>query len=194
METEIVKDTVNTTQTKATKVTKSSKINTKADDTVTAKSTSKKKYEPTDGIECKSITSGELGMIGIKSNILYRWAGRDDVTEVEYQDLVAGIRSSSDSIMKPRFIILDNEFVQEFPALQKVYENLYSIKDLKDVLKLPVSSMKKTIQSLPDGAKESIKSIAAGQIRSGQLDSVNKIKALDELFDVKFILMTNLVD
>lgn len=154
----------------------------------------KKEYKATDGIPCKSITAGELGMIGIKSGILYRWACQDDVTEVEYQDLVAGIRSSADSIMRPRFLVLDDDFVKDFPSLKKVYDAIYTVKDLKEVLKMPIPTMKKTINSLPEGAKETIKSLAASQVRSGQLDSVNKIKALDEIFNVKFMLMTNLTN
>ena len=38
--------------------------------------TAKKKFASDEGIECVSITSGELGMIGIKSGINYRWADR----------------------------------------------------------------------------------------------------------------------
>ena len=69
---------------------------------------------------------------------------------------------------------------------------MYSIKDLTDVLKLDAASMKKTINNLPAGAKESIKNIASTMIAKGQLDSVQKIKILDEIFDTKFMLMTEL--
>ena len=49
-------------------------------------------------IPCLSIVSGELGMQGIKSGINYRWAERGDVTDVEYQDLIAAIRSNASFI------------------------------------------------------------------------------------------------
>lgn len=151
-----------------------------------------KKYSATDPIECVSITAGELGMIGIKSRINYRWAGRGDVTEIEYQDLVAAIRSSKKHVFQPYFLIQDDEFVAQFPQLKKVYDSMYSISDLKDVFKMTPAAMKKTILSLPDGAKQSIKNIASTMISKGQLDSVAKIKALDEIFDTKFMLMTEL--
>lgn len=152
----------------------------------------RKKFKATDVIECMSITSGELGMIGIKSRINYKWATRGDVTEVEYQDLRAAVMSNVSHITKPYFIIQDEDFIAEFPALKKAYEAMYSVRDLKDVLKMPVRQMKKTILSLPDGAKQSIKNIAATQIANGQLDSVQKIRTIDEIFGTELMLMTGL--
>lgn len=151
-----------------------------------------KNFEATDPIKCVSITSGELGMIGIKSGINYRWAGRGDETEVEYQDLVAAIRSGKKHITAPFFIINDKDFLEKWPNVEKMYASMYSIKDLTDVLKLDAASMKKTILNLPVGARDSIKNIASSMITKGQLDSVQKIKILDEIFDTKFMLMTEL--
>lgn len=156
------------------------------------KAESKRKFRESDPIECVSITSGTLGMIGIKSGINYRWAGRNDVTEVEYQDLVAAIRSGKKHITKPFFIIKDKDFLKEFPQVAKVYDSMFSINDLKDVFQLSAPQMKKTILSLPTGAQESIKHIASDMIARGSLDSVAKIKALDEIFETKFMLMTEL--
>ena len=123
---------------------------------VTSKKAEKKKYALTDGIPCRSITQGGLYMHGIKSDIAYKWSNDGDVTEVEYQDLVAAVRSSVSYVMKPYFIIEDKEFV------------------------------------LPEGAKESIKHMASAMISNGSLDSVKKIKILDEIFDTKFMLMTEM--
>lgn len=154
----------------------------------------KKVYTNETPIPCMSIVSGELGMEGIKSNINYRWAERGDVTDVEYQDLVAAIRSSASFIIKPYFIIMDDEFVKQFPQVEKIYKTLYSIHDLKDVLRMPATEMRTTILSLPDGAKESIKNIAATMINNGTLDSVQKIRILDEIFDTKLMMLTELYD
>ena len=152
-----------------------------------------RKYEATDGIPCKSITPGGLYMEGIKSHILYEWADNGDVTEVEYQDLVAAIRSNVSYIHKPYFIIEDEDIVAQFPQINKIYESMYSIKDLKEVLTdLSPRDMKATILTLPEGAKESIKHIASQMISNGSLDSVQKIKFLDEIFDTRLMLMTEL--
>ena len=152
-----------------------------------------KKFEATDGIPCRSITSGGLYMSGIKSHIMYEWSDNGDVTEVEYQDIVAAIRSNVSYISKPYFIIEDEDIIAQFPQLNKIYASMYSFKDLRDVLtELPAKTMKTTILSLPEGAKESIKNIASQMISNGTLDSVQKIKILDEIFNTELMLMTGL--
>lgn len=151
-----------------------------------------RKFKDTDPINCVSITAGELGMIGIKTGINYTWAGRGDETDVEYQDLVAAIRSGKKQITAPRFIIKDEEFLAQFPQVEQIYSSMLSYSDLKDILKLDPANMKKAILQLPVGARDSIKNIASSQISNGFLDSVQKIKILDEIFDTKFMLMTEL--
>ena len=151
-----------------------------------------RKFKETDPIKCVSITAGELGMIGIKTGINYTWAGRGDETDVEYQDLVAAIRSGKKQVTAPRFIIKDEDFLALYPQIEKIYSSMLSYNDLKDILKLDVVNMKKVISQLPAGAKDSMKNIASTQITNGFLDSVQKIKALDEIFDTKFMLMTEL--
>ena len=70
---------------------------------------------------------------------------------------------------------------------------MYSIRDLRDVLTdLPVKTMKATILSLPEGARESIKHLASQMISNGSLDSVQKIKTLDEIYGTELMLMTGL--
>lgn len=147
-----------------------------------------KTYKKDDVISCKSITNGKLLVTGEKTGILYKWADYGDVEEVEYQDLLFMIRSKKASVYRPRFIIQDAELVEQFKDLGELYESLYSSRDLNDILKLPVTQMKKAINSLPDGAKDAIKGIAASAITSGRYDSVAKIKALDEIFDTHLLL------
>lgn len=154
----------------------------------------KRQFKDTDAIACISITAGQLGMIGIKSGINYTWAGRGDVTDVEYQDLVAAIRSGKKHINEPYFIIQDKEFLSQFPQVEKIYTSMYSFNDLKDVLRLKPDHMAKTIESLPNGARESIKNIASTMIVNGTLDSVKTIKKLDEIFNTNFMLMTELFE
>ena len=146
------------------------------------------KYEKDETILCKSITNGMLLITGDKSGILYRWADYGDFEDVEYQDLIYMIRSHRSSIYKPRFIIQDKRFLSQHPELNELYNSLYSTKDLKDILSLPILQMKSAIKELPDGAFDSIKGVAASMISSGQYDSVKKIKALDEIFGTNLLL------
>ncbi len=53
--------------------------------------------------------------------------------------------------------------------------------------------MAKRISELPSGAKESLRSIASDQISSGILDSVSKIKKLDEIFETDMEFLSSLM-
>lgn len=153
-----------------------------------------KEFKDTDGILCTSITPGKLGIIGMRTNIHYVWVSRGDQIEVEYQDLVAAVRAKRKCIFAPRFIINDDDFLDKFPQVKEAYGNIYNLGDLKGVItKLDPASMKLTINTLPPGAKESIKALAGSMIRSGELDSVSKIKVLDEIFGTNLMLLTELL-
>ena len=153
----------------------------------------KKKFDQSDGIICRSVTQGGLYLEGAKTKILYEWDDYGDESEVEYRDLVAEVRAKSQFVFRPCFIIDDEDFIAEFPQLEKFYKEKYTVKDLRKVLELPVGEMVDAIKELPKGAADSLKSIAAQQVSTGQLDSVRKIKALDEFFGTDLNLIGELI-
>ena len=149
-------------------------------------SVKKKTFQPNDLIPCKSITAGELLMEGYKTHFVYRWADYDDIQEVEYQDLAYDIRIHGRSYSRyPRFIVLDDDFVEQNPVLNEVYSKIYSISDLRKMLDLSPAEIKKIIPTLPVGARESLKTIVSTAVSNGTFDSINKIKAFDEVFETQ---------
>lgn len=147
-----------------------------------------KKYDSEELIACKSITNGKLLVDGEKSGRLYRWSDYGDIEYIEYRDLIYMVTARRSWIFKPRFIILDSDFVKQNTLLNDLYRQLYKISDLKEILNLPIKEMTEEISTLPDGAYESIQNIAASMISNGQLDSVKKIRALDEIFETSLLL------
>ena len=142
-----------------------------------------------DLISCRSQVSGPLYITGIRSGIPYTWADYNDVQDVEYRDLIYMVRSSGDkNIYNPRIIIEDDDFIEQNKQLKSLYESLYSTGDLRDIVKLPVKQMTDVINKLPNGAKESFKGIVSTMIDAHQLDSVSKIKAIDEIFGTRLLL------
>lgn len=179
--------------------TRTKRVNTVAKESVESKETAiqvetqKHEFAPDEGIPCVSITTGELIVIGEKSGISYDWLGRGDVVEVEYQDLVAAIRMGKACIKEPYFIIQSDDFLARYPQVKEIYGGMYTFGDLRKVITdLDTQSMKLTIESLPSGARESIRSIASTMIQNGQLDSVSKIKMLDEIYGTDFMLLSGL--
>ena len=138
----------------------------------------KKKFKSDEMIPCVSITPGEMFYVGNKSNTLYTFADIDDVVEIEFRDLDYAARSKDAMMFKPRFIVQDADFVALHSSLDEVYSSLHSTKDLKDILKMSPAQMEKTINSLPEGAKDSIKTIAATMVDNGTLDSIQRVKVI----------------
>ena len=152
----------------------------------------KKKFDPSDLIPCRSVCQGGLYLEGSRTKMPYEWADYGAVEDVEYRDLAELVRTRSSYIFTPFFIIDNEDFVEEFPQLKKFYSENYSIKELAAILELPVDEMVTQVKSLPKGAIESLKSIAASQVSAGQLDSVRKIRELDSIFGTDLNLLLDL--
>lgn len=159
---------------------------------VETKKDSKRKFEQTDGISCRSVVQGGLFMEGLKTKMDYSWTEYGDITEVEYRDLVAAVRSKSKFVFNPWFIIEDEDFLKEYPQVKQFYDSAYTVKDLIKILDLPPAQMIEEIKKLPKGAVDTIKSLASKQVSNGALDSVSRIKALDEYFDTDLNLLASI--
>ena len=153
----------------------------------------KKKFEQTDYIMCRSVITGGLYLEGSKTKQVYTWTEYGDETEIEYRDLVPEVRQRTDFVFGPRVIVEDDDFIEEFPQLKQFYAQYYSVKELGDILDLPVNQMAKKILELPKGAKDSIRNLAASKINTGQIDSVQKIKKLDEVFETDLEFLSSLI-
>ena len=140
-----------------------------------------KKYASDELIPCRSITFGELLMTGKKSGLLYSWANHGDVTEVEFQDLQALKSTHSSYLFKPRFVVEDDELTaqwgKEFETLYKDINNV----DVEAMFKLSPAQLKSKLKSAPKGVQQAVKNIAGEKIMNGSLDSLAKIKAIDEV-------------
>lgn len=149
-----------------------------------------RKYAPDDHIVCRSITYGELLITGPKSKLLYSWSNYGDTTPVEYQDLQALRSVRSTHLLKPRIVVEDEELIAQWG---KDYKDLYSKVvdvDVEKLLDLPLGKFKTALKNAPKGVQQAVKNIAGEKIMDGSLDSLAKIKAIDEILgtDLKLYL------
>lgn len=153
-----------------------------------------KKFEPDDLILCQSVASGMTFVKGIKSGELYTFESRGAEEYIEYRDLVAAIRTKSSIIFKPFILVMDDDFVNEQTKLKDFYESMYTPADFEEFFRINPKQMKEVLDAMPEGIKNTIKNIAATKIEKKTLDSVQKIKLLDEYFGTKLMLLTGLYD
>lgn len=140
-----------------------------------------RKYAPDDKITCRSLTYGELLLTGAKTKLLYSWSNYNDTTEVDYQDLQALKSTKSSYLYRPRFIIEDEELVAQWgKEFVDMYKNVVDV-DVEDMFKLPLAQFKAKLKKAPRGVQQAVKNIAGEKILNGSLDSLAKIKAIDEI-------------
>ena len=157
---------------------------------VAKKTVAARKFAPDEMITCRSITYGELLLTGTKSKLLYSWANYGDTTEVEFQDLQALKSTRSSYLFRPRFVIEDEELAEQWSKeLGDMYKEIVHV-DVEDLFRLPINQFKAKLKKAPKGVQQAVKNIAGEKIMNGSLDSLAKIKAIDEILgtDLKLYL------
>ena len=148
-----------------------------------------KKYAPDDLIECRSVTGGELILIGTKSKLQYTWADYNDVTFVEYQDLQALQSRRSKFLMKPRFVIEDKELVEQWGSMLKPIYDKTIKEDIEEFFNLPLNKFKAQLNVIPDGLKDAIKTKAVQMIETEELYDIRKVREIDAAWGTDFVAM-----
>lgn len=148
-----------------------------------------KKYAPNDVIECRSVTGGELIMIGDKTKLHYTWSDYGDTAYVEYQDLQALQSRKSGFLVKPRFIIEDEELVAQWASMLKPIYDKINTKDIEEFFKLPVNKFEAQLKIMPTGLKEAVKTRAVQMIQNDELYDIRKVRAIDNAWGTDFVEM-----
>lgn len=141
-----------------------------------------KTYRDEDLIQCRSITRGYLSYIGKKSGEMYVFANYDDTCEIEVRDLNALRASKSQYLYAPLFVIEDEDFISQprWKDLKDLYDK-FIMEDVNEIIERPLSEFKSILSKLPKGYQTALYSEVATRIHSGEFDSLNKIKAIDEI-------------
>ena len=148
-----------------------------------------KKFAPNDRIECRSVTGGELILIGQKSQLQYTWADYNDIAYVEYQDLQALQSRRSKFLIKPRFIIEDEELVEQWASMLKPIYDKVITQGIEDFFNLPINKFKAQLNIMPDGLKDAIKTKAVQMIQNDELYDIRKVREMDAAWGTDFVGM-----
>ena len=133
-------------------------------------------------IPCRSVTQGELLYRSKKTDNFYKWAAFGDITEMEYQDLVALKAQRSGYLYEPYFVIEDDNLLNDpqWSDIKDLYSTLVDAENLFDILNLPNDQFQKVFASLPSSLKRSVAIEVSTRLDAGTFDSLKKIKIIDE--------------
>ena len=148
-----------------------------------------KKYAPTDAIECRSVTGGALILIGPKSHLQYEWSDYGDTAWVEYQDLQALQARKSNFLIKPRFIIENDDLVEQWGAMLKPIYSKVADQTIEELFELPLNKFKAQLNIMPDGLKDAVKTKAVQMIESEELYDIRKVREIDAAWGTDFVEM-----
>ena len=149
-----------------------------------------KKFYDQYGVACRSCTAGQLIMIGKKTGNLYTWSGFGDISEVEFSDLRSAKLTKSDFVWKPLFIIEDDDLLEQWNDVAEMYAGMYTPNDLEEIFSINnLGRFGDDLNQLPAGIKDSVKTMAADKISNGSLDSISKIKKIDEVLGTDLMLI-----
>ena len=140
-----------------------------------------------DTIPVKSITFGGLTYKSRSTNAIYRW---NQIGAVEYMT-VAELNEMNNYkrsyLNNPLVILMDERAVKKF-RLQKIYENIAQINNLKNIFKSDTNTISRVIDTAIDtGMRDMLISKVRQMIKNGTLVNVSVIKLLERKLKYDFM-------
>lgn len=141
-----------------------------------------KEYKPNDIIQCHSVFPGKFLFSGPKTKAVYPFEASGDICYIEYQDLLSATLAKKKSIMAPYIVIDDEELLEgiHWKQVKKIYDDMYSVSDLDELLEMPYQSFEKNFAKLPMGAKKRVMMTISSKVRNGEFSEMKKIRLVDE--------------
>lgn len=157
------------------------------------KAVAPKTYSSSDRIPCQSVTAGKLIYYSTKTSERYEWSNYGDISEVLYEDLLSMKSAKSNFLYNPLFVILDEELLAQpsWKKIKELYEQVEVVDDAEDYLNQSPEKLRELLQNAPEGLRNTIKVTASQMIDNGELDSIRKVKILDEILGTDFASFIN---
>lgn len=129
-----------------------------------------------------NITNGNLVFVSKKTGTTWDWERYGDIDEIEFHELQTMKTSSKAFLYEPLLMILDEEVVSYF-GLERLYETLLEIEDLDNIFRMNNNDFSEFIEKVPKSIVVAIVSRARQLVEEEKIDSIWKIKYLNEKFD-----------
>ena len=133
-----------------------------------------------DIIPVKSITFGGLTYKARSTNAIYRWNQIGAIEYISVAELNEMNNYKRAYLNKPLVILMDERAIKKF-RLQKVYENVAQINNLKSLFKSDMATIERTIDTALDAnMRDILISKVRQMIKNGTLTNINIIKLLEK--------------
>lgn len=135
-------------------------------------------------IPVMNITNGTLVYTSRKTGLSVKFEKYGDVEYLEVGELLTMRSGQKRFIDEPWILIMDDEVV-EYLGLDKMYKKLVSPQNVDQIFSFDAETFKEIVDNAPIGYAQLIISRAKAKLKDGSLDSVAKIKVLEDKFKVE---------
>jgi hypothetical protein len=131
-----------------------------------------------------NVTNGKLIYQSRKTGSEFQFEKYGDIEYIELYELLT-MRSSHRKFLDEPFIIVLDDEVADYLGLTNNYKKLIHATEIDGIFNFPLDHFTDVIKSTPKGLAHLIISKAKEKIQTGELDSVQKIEALEENYNVR---------
>ncbi len=133
-------------------------------------------------IPVMNTTNGTLIYKSRKTGATYIWSDYGSIEYLEFQELISMRSGDKAFLNEPYVIVLDDDAV-DYLGLTKMYETLNKLENIEDIFSLRLEEFKDVIEKAPKGLIHTIVTKARQMHQEGTLDSISKVKYLNEKFN-----------
>ena len=128
---------------------------------------------------------GKLVFISPRTGEKFYWDNYGDEQDIELRDL-KGAKASAKAFLEKNWFLLD-EWVIRYLGVDSYYRHAITPGDCDKLFRLPVRDLKTEIDAMNDSQRSSVIVRARELIKSGDLDSLRVITALEKALGVELI-------
>jgi len=138
-------------------------------------------------IPVMNITNGPLLYKSLKTGMSVKFEQYGDVEYLEVGELLTMRSSQKRYLEEPWMLIMDEEIVN-YLGLDKLYKKLISPQNVDKIFTFDQPTFQEIIENAPMGYNQLIISRAKQRLKDGSLDSLAKIKILEEKFNIQLVV------
>ena len=146
-----------------------------------------KKIQDDELIQVKSLYDGELNFSifnNTSKEIRYRWDEKGSIETMTIREAMAIETSSKRFFHEPWLLPMDERFQVAY-GLQDAVEVAEATEDLQEFCALDEAQIRRIVGKMSNGFKFSFRNEIAIAITFGKINDYNKVRLLQELFDIK---------
>jgi hypothetical protein len=133
-----------------------------------------------------NVTNGRLIYQSRKTGSEFQFERYGDIEYIELYELLT-MRSSQRKFLDEPFVIVLDDDVADYLGLTNNYRKLTHATEIDGIFDLPLEHYTDVIKSAPKGLAHLIVSKAKEKLENKQLDSVQKVQVIEDIYNVEII-------